>query len=95
MGLALAYAVAFTIANGAKEVRGKLRPNFLARCDPDLTQQMKFAVGRIGDQFEEGITIYDWRICKNRGSLLDEGYRSFPSGHSSREFNRGFCVVKT
>ena len=85
MGLALAYSIAFIITNGAKEVLGKPRPNLLARCDPDLTRQMSAVAGGIGNQIEEGITMFDWRICRNTGSLLDEGFRSFPSGHSSRK----------
>lgn len=86
MGLALAYAVAFTITNGAKEVLGKPRPNLLARCNPDISRQSSAIAGGIGDQIEEGISLFDWRICRNTGSLLDEGFRSFPSGHSSLAF---------
>lgn len=85
MGLALAYAIAFTITSGAKEVLGKPRPNLLARCNPDLSRRMTATAGGIGDQIEEGIIMYDWRICRNTGELLDEGFRSFPSGHSSRK----------
>ena len=84
MGLALAYALAFTVANGTKEVLGKPRPNLLARCSPDLARRLNATAGGIGDQIDEGITMFDWRICRNTGSLLDEGFRSFPSGHSSR-----------
>ena len=85
MGLALAYSITFIVANGAKEVLGKPRPNLLARCNPDLTRQMSSVAGGIGNQIEEGITMFDWRICRNTGSVLDEGFRSFPSGHSSRK----------
>ena len=84
LGLALSLAVSFVITNGAKEVLGKPRPNMLVRCNPDLSQRGIATVGGIGNMIEEGITLYDWKICRNTGSLLDEGFRSFPSGHSSR-----------
>ena len=85
LGLALAYSLAFIITNGAKEVLGKPRPNLLARCNPDLSRRLNATAGGIGDQIEEGITMFDFRLCRNTGSLLDEGFRSFPSGHSSRK----------
>ena len=83
MGLALSLAIAFIIANGAKEVLGKPRPNLLARCSPDLSKRLEATVGGIGDQIEEGITLYNTKICRNQGAILDEGFRSFPSGHSA------------
>ena len=83
MGLALALAIAFIITNGAKEVLGKPRPNLLARCNPDIAKRLEAQVGGIGDQIEEGIKLYNTKICRNKGHVLDEGFRSFPSGHSS------------
>lgn len=87
MGLALSLAIAFIIANGAKEVLGKPRPNLLARCSPDLSKRLEATVGGIGDQIEEGITLYNTKICRNHGAILDEGFRSFPSGHSACRIN--------
>ena len=89
MGLTMAYAIAFIIANGAKEVLGKPRPNLLARCSPDIAERLNATASGIGDQIEEGITLFDWRICRNTGPELDEGFRSFPSGHSSRKLSSG------
>ena len=86
MGLALAYAITFAIANGTKQILGKPRPNLLARCSPDLSRKLSATAGGIGDLIEEGITMFDWKICRNTGSVVDEGFRSFPSGHSSRMF---------
>ncbi|KAL8947004.1 MAG: hypothetical protein Q9222_006669 [Ikaeria aurantiellina] len=94
MGLALAYSIAFIVTNGAKEVLGKPRPNLLARCNPDVTRQAEATAGGIGGQIEEGITMFDWRICRNTGSLLDEGFRSFPSGHSSRKLLSSGCTAR-
>lgn len=86
MGLAFSFAITFAIANGTKEVLGKPRPNLLARCEPDVARRFNATDGGIGEQIEEGISLFDWRICKNTGSVLEEGFRSFPSGHSSRKF---------
>ena len=87
MGLAFSYVVAFIVTNGIKEVLGKPRPNLLARCNPDIARRLNATAGGIGDQIEEGIHLFDWRICRNTGALLDEGFRSFPSGHSSRLYS--------
>ena len=83
MGLALALAVAFIISNGTKEVIGKPRPNLIARCNPDMSKALEAAVGGVGDQVDEGVKLYTWKICRNTGQVLDEGFRSFPSAHSS------------
>ena len=91
MGLALSYVVAFLVTNGTKEVLGKPRPNLLARCNPDVAKKLNATAGGIGDQIEEDIHLFDSRICRNTGALLDEGFRSFPSGHSSRLFLNHAC----
>ena len=83
MGLGVALALAFIISSGAKEVVGKPRPNFLARCKPDMSKKLEATVGGIGDQIEEGIALYSWKICRETGAALDEGFRSFPSAHAS------------
>ena len=84
LGLALSFASAFLLSNGMKEVLGKPRPNLLARCNPDPALALNATVGGIGQQFPEGITLFNSNICRNSGDLLDEGFRSFPSGHSFR-----------
>ena len=43
LGLALAYAITFAVVNGTKEVVGKPRPNFLARCSPDISRRIDFS----------------------------------------------------
>ncbi|KAG8530952.1 uncharacterized protein KY384_004309 [Bacidia gigantensis] len=86
MGLALASAITFAITNGTKEVVGKPRPDLLSRCKPDLSRILDSAAGAIGDQVEEGIILVTSEICRGSGFDLDEGFRSFPSGHSSTAF---------
>ena len=84
MGLAVAIAVSFLITSGTKQVVGKPRPNLLARCDPDVSRLPNSTLGGIGNQTDEGIHLVSWTICRQTDmSLLDEGFRSFPSGHSS------------
>lgn len=83
MGLGVSLAVAFLIASGTKNAVGKLRPDLLARCNPDLSRILSSVVGGIGNQVDEGINLVSWTICRNPGSTLDEGFRSFPSGHST------------
>ena len=83
MGLAVSLAIAFIITNGTKNAIGKPRPDLLARCNPDIAKSLDSAVGGIGDQVDEGIRLFSWTICRNPGSVLDDGFRSFPSGHSS------------
>ena len=83
MGLGLSLAIAFLITDGTKNLVGKPRPDLLGRCNPDLSRLLSSAVGGIGDQVDEGINLVSWTICRNPGSTLDDGFRSFPSGHSS------------
>ncbi|KAF6237752.1 hypothetical protein HO173_003953 [Letharia columbiana] len=86
MGLGLSLAIAFMITSGTKNLVGKPRPNMLARCEPDLSRLLNSTVGGIGNQVDEGINLVSWTICRNSGSTLDDGFRSFPSGHSSFSF---------
>ena len=86
MGLGLAVALSFLIVSGVKEVAGKPRPDLLARCDPDLSRLPTASVGGIGQQVDEGINLVSWTICRKTGEVLDEGFRSFPSGHAASPF---------
>jgi len=83
LGLALSLAIAFFITDASKNLFGKPRPDLLARCDPDLSRTLSSVVGGIGAQVDEGINLVSWTICRKPGSTLDDGFRSFPSGHSS------------
>ena len=84
MGLALACAGAFLLTDGMKATFGKPRPDLLSRCNPDLGNIQKYAVGGYGDQINEGILLVSWHICRQTDmKILDDGFYSFPSGHSS------------
>lgn len=85
MGLGISLATAFIITNGTKNLVGKPRPDLLARCSPDPSRILNSTVGGIGQQLDEGINLVSWTICRTPGDTLDDGFRSFPSGHSSCE----------
>ncbi|KAL8687486.1 MAG: hypothetical protein Q9218_006355 [Villophora microphyllina] len=87
MGLGLAVVVSFLVANGAKEVAGKPRPDLLARCKPDMSRLLNATIGGVGQQLDEGIVLVSWKICGNTGSVVEEGFRSFPSGHATFSFS--------
>ena len=83
MGLALSIALSFFLTNGIKNLVGKPRPDLLGRCDPDFSKVLTSTVGGVGRQLDEGINLVSWTVCRNPGATLDDGFRSFPSGHSS------------
>ncbi|GMM29425.1 phosphatidate phosphatase [Martiniozyma asiatica (nom. inval.)] len=57
----------------------KLRPDFLERCGPDISLK------EIASNSSDTILLYDESICTMPlgRRLLDDGYKSCPSGHSS------------
>ncbi|KAI9789231.1 MAG: hypothetical protein M1833_002440 [Piccolia ochrophora] len=83
LGLALSLAATFLITDGMKNLFGKPRPDMLSRCDPDLENIEKYVVGGLGDKVNQGITLVSAAICQATGAKIDDGFRSFPSGHSS------------
>jgi len=84
MGLALACAGVFLITDGMKGLLGKPRPDLLSRCNPDLANAQKYAVGGYGSSLNEGIFLVSWHICRQTNmSILNDGFYSFPSGHST------------
>ncbi|ODV91373.1 hypothetical protein CANCADRAFT_123238 [Tortispora caseinolytica NRRL Y-17796] len=70
LGLVIAFAINMFITNSLKTVVGKPRPDILARCNP-TGQIARFKLATIANclQTDQG--------------FLYEGFRSFPSGHSS------------
>ncbi|KAI9808808.1 MAG: hypothetical protein M1826_004065 [Phylliscum demangeonii] len=82
LGLGLALALTFLITDGMKNLFGKPRPDLLSRCNPDLSRVGQDAVGGYGDQLSGGSFLVSAAICRNR-SLLNDAFRSFPSGHAS------------
>lgn len=83
LGLGLSLASAWFITNGIKNLCGKPRPDLISRCQPDLANLAEYIVGGIANTTSNG-QLVSGAICKNSdNALLQDGFRSFPSGHSS------------
>ncbi|KAK5651764.1 hypothetical protein OQA88_11726 [Cercophora sp. LCS_1] len=81
LGLALSIVASWLITNGMKNLFGKPRPDLLSRCQPDLTDIAKYVVGGIANTSSQLVSA---DICTNPDKyVLDDGFRSYPSGHSS------------
>lgn len=84
MGLALALATAFIFTEGMKTVIGKPRPDLLARCDLDPAVINNYALGGLGGELPLWNLLVSVTSCRQTDkSKLDDGFQSFPSGHSS------------
>ncbi|KAL2269865.1 hypothetical protein VTJ83DRAFT_2049 [Remersonia thermophila] len=86
LGLGLAVIAAWFITNTMKNLFGKPRPDLLSRCQPDLENLEKYIIG--GLKGLQGATVAGQlvspEICKNKDDhMLNDGFRSYPSGHSS------------
>ena len=90
MGLGLSYALAFFITQGMKNLFGRARPDMLDRCQPDMSLesiQRNTVAGGYAANFDPRWVLVSAAICTQTDrSLLDDGFRSFPSGHSSGKF---------
>ncbi|KAK4449410.1 PAP2 domain-protein [Podospora aff. communis PSN243] len=84
LGLGLSVIATWLITNGMKNMFGKPRPDLLDRCQPDLANIALHIAGGIANSTNtEGVLVYA-SICTNTDKyILDDGFRSYPSGHSS------------
>jgi len=88
MGLGLSFALAFFVTTGIKNLIGKPRPDLLARCQPDLNDIAAHVVGGYGQDISQRWTLVSSSICTTTDKKrLDEGFRSFLSGHSSMSWS--------
>ncbi|RFU35938.1 hypothetical protein B7463_g330, partial [Scytalidium lignicola] len=80
LGLGLSLAISNLVTSGVKNIIGKPRPDLLSRCNPDLAALTRFTIGG----FENSGFLVSPGICRNQDkSLMNDGFRSFPSGHAS------------
>jgi membrane-associated phospholipid phosphatase len=83
LGLLMAVGASFFFISGMKNICGKPRPDMLSRCMPDVANAAKYVIGGYGGK-ATATTLYSADICKQTDEkLLNDGFRSFPSGHSS------------
>ncbi|KAI9371016.1 phosphatidic acid phosphatase type 2/haloperoxidase [Aspergillus egyptiacus] len=75
LGLVLSQALTFAITQALKVACGKPRPDIIDRCQP-----------RPGSQDPSPYGLSDISICTGDPHLLVDGFRSWPSGHSSSSF---------
>ncbi|CAL8576799.1 hypothetical protein XPA_002664 [Xanthoria parietina] len=76
LGLLLSQGAAFVITGALKNATGKPRPDLIDRCrpEPGSADPLPFGLSNIS-------------ICTQENhKLLKDGFRSFPSGHSSSAF---------
>ncbi|EZG08961.1 hypothetical protein H106_01875 [Trichophyton rubrum CBS 735.88] len=74
LGLVLAQGAAFVITGALKNACGKPRPDLIDRCKPRTFEQPEFGLS-------------NYTICTQTDhEILKDGFRSFPSGHSSSSF---------
>ncbi|KAF2834290.1 PAP2-domain-containing protein, partial [Patellaria atrata CBS 101060] len=75
LGLFLSVGAAFTVTGALKNAIGKPRPDLIDRCQPNVMQ----------DPTPWGLVNHT--VCTQTDNhILKDGFRSFPSGHSSTAF---------
>jgi membrane-associated phospholipid phosphatase len=85
LGLGLSIALALLFTDSLKNLMGKPRPDMLSRCAPMIGVPLPITV-------DIGFGLVTWDICATKGLAgqgfddLRDGFRSFPSGHSSLSF---------
>ncbi|CZT01591.1 related to diacylglycerol pyrophosphate phosphatase [Rhynchosporium agropyri] len=92
MGLALSLAASFLITSGMKNLFGKPRPDLLSRCEPDMANLANYTYSKfLAGSIYENFNVVSAKICQQSDKAkLDDGFRSFPSGHAS--FSSGGLV---
>lgn len=84
LGLGISLATAMMISTGVKNLTGKPRPNFLAICQPDLTRIQATTVGGYGQDVSRLWVMVTSDICQQADrNLLNDAFRSFPSGYAT------------
>ncbi|KAF8429038.1 phosphatidic acid phosphatase type 2/haloperoxidase [Tirmania nivea] len=74
LGLGLSVAALITIVGALKNLTGKPRPDLIARCKPDP------------NWVEPMVGLTSWEKCTGDPIAIRDGFKSWPSGHSSIAF---------
>ena len=86
LGLALGLATTFFFTEGLKNLIGRPRPDLLSRCNLDPATVQQYALGGDGGQLPLWNLLISSTACRQPNkSRLNDGFASFPSGHSSCE----------
>jgi len=75
LGLGLSVAAVIFVTGALKNAIGKPRPDMLSRCQPKPGSKDPLPFG-----------LSDYSICTGDKHILKDGFKSFPSGHSSTAF---------
>lgn len=90
IGLSVSVSLTVLISLILKTLIGRFRPDFLSRCQVDFSKVEEiYKTYNISSQINYGPrNLYNTSICSNPNkSIVAEGRRSFPSGHSSFSFS--------
>ncbi|PVU86717.1 hypothetical protein BB559_004215 [Furculomyces boomerangus] len=91
LAITLAQVITLTFTNIIKNMVGRHRPDFIARCKPDLSKINMASAFSIPSNTtilsDPTLSFFTNTICTNQDkNVLHDGMRSFPSGHSSASF---------
>jgi len=95
MGFCVSLSLAMFVTTLIKVSVGRFRPDFLSRCNVNITKvEQIYNTYKISSEIDFGPrTLYDTSICSNTDThVLNEGRRSFPSGHSAFAFSSLFYL---
>ena len=94
MGLGLGLATTFFFTEGLKNVIGRPRPDLLSRCNLDPATVQQYALGGEGSQLPLWNLLVSSTACRQPDtSKLNDGFASFPSGHSSCKSMSTCCCL--
>ncbi|KAJ4272309.1 hypothetical protein NW762_001021 [Fusarium torreyae] len=83
LGLVLSLTLSWFFTSSMKNLFGKPRPDLLARCEPDWDNLKDHIVGGYSWGSMTG-QLVSATICQQKDKYkIDDGFRSYPSGHSS------------
>jgi len=88
LGILFSYAFSTLIVSILKTFVGKLRPDFIEQCKPDIAKvEQQFQLYNDTNNPNYGLrTVFDTSVCTADSKIIFNEAQSFPSGHSSKIF---------